>query len=155
MSELKSQKNANIPADLQPYYDDPRPANRSWLRWLVRLVVLIIIVCLIAVFVRWVWHQTHTEKAKPATSTAQKSGTSSPITLGGNAEGNDTSSDQTASGTSSDVATSGNSAAAATVVGQSSELANTGPGQTIGIFVASSACFALLYQLRLRQQKLR
>lgn len=155
MSATKSQRNSSIPADLQPFYDQPRSTTRAWARWVARLAILIIIATLAFMFVRWVWHQTHADNHKPATTTSQKATSgqhSTPITLGGSSESNTSSSEDT-SDTSSTATTGGNSAAAAQATGQSSTLTNTGPGQTVGIFVASSLLFALLYELRLHTKQ--
>lgn len=160
MSAAKSQKNSSIPADLQPYYNDTRSPARAWIQWIIRLVVLVILVCLVVMFVRWVWHQTHTVKHKPATSSSQRAPadqhSSGPITLGGSSESSTSSSSDTSNASNNSSTTTnpttngGNSASAVQSVGQSTKLANSGPGQTLGIFLASSLLFTVLYQLRLR-----
>jgi cobalamin biosynthesis Mg chelatase CobN len=178
MSPTNRQKNSPIPADLQPYYDE-QAATHPVATWLTRVLAIVITAVLIVLFVRWVWHQTHTtDKSKPtgtsqqATSGASKS-TSPKSTPGSgnssNAQPGSSSSTQ-ASGTGSGSASSGTSQSAnssstpatgsspsttssASTPTASSDLNNTGPGQTIGIFVAASLFFALLYELRLRKQR--
>lgn len=152
MSAAKSQKNPDIPADLQQYYNAPSKRG-VWARWAVRIVALIILICLAIMFVKWVWHQTHTgDNKKPATSSTQtedrnsSSRSTEPITLGG-----DTPNGDEPSSSSTPAPTGGNTGAAAQSVGQSTKLTNTGPGQTIGIFIAVSLFSALLYEIRLRK----
>jgi hypothetical protein len=153
MSAAKSQKNPDIPADLQPYYDAPS-RSRTWARWAVRIVALIICILLAIMFVKWVWHQTHAgDTNKPATGTSQNAGKSAtgqhstkPITLGGSSEGDNSTSSNPDTG-------SGNTGAATQSVGQSADLTNTGPGETLAVFVAASLFFALIYELRLRKIK--
>lgn len=151
MSAAKSSKSNNIPADLQPYYDQPR--STTWARWVTRILALVIVICLAVMFVRWAWHQTHTaDNGKSDTSTSQKadSGSKSPasssngqINLGGSSEG-DTEPNQSTTNTNTQP-TNGQSS-------NSSNLTNTGPGQTLTVFIAATICFALLYELRLRKR---
>ncbi len=163
MNAINRQSNNTIPPDLQPYYDEQPSGTRSWARWLTRILAVVILVCLIALFVRWAWHQTHkVEPVKAGTSTSQKAeksgssiSTDEPKDLGGTTDSNDeTSSPATTGTTGSTSATTGNSGTASATVGQATTttLANTGPGQTLAIFVAASLCFAFLYELRLRKQ---
>lgn len=150
MSAAKDTKNGNIPADLQPYFDAPRTTTRSWARWIIRILALVIIICLLIIFVKWTWHQTHKssgKKSQPDTSqqsSTQSSGSNSPINLGGSSEGDTSSSQSNTQSTDQNTATQNSNV--------NSNLTNTGPGQTIAVFVAATVFFALAYQLRLRKQ---
>jgi cytoskeletal protein RodZ len=113
-------------------------------------------------------------KSKTSDSSAGKStsGTNSPSDLGGSDEGEGTGSGATGtsstpstgssssnSNSPSSTSTSGSAAnstgstgSATSTAGDSAALANTGPGETLAIFVAASLFFAFVYELRLRQQ---
>ncbi|MBC7582115.1 hypothetical protein H7097_04610 [Aeromicrobium sp.] len=157
MSDAKSQRDGNIPADLQPYYDQPKGSTRAWARWLTRVLAAVIVVILLVIFVRWVWHQTHTDdKSKATTGSSNIEKDTKPKTANGSKTDNTATSTapNTPAPTSTTPTTGGNSATATQTVGQTAgtTLANTGPGQTVAIFITASAVFAVLYEIRLRKQ---
>ena len=174
MATSNRQKSSDIPADLQPYYNE-RPGN-SLARWITRILAIIILIAAAVLFIRWVWHQTHTSDNKPASSTSQSATSgngngpstqkapASSSNSGSTTSGGSSSGQQTATTSGGQSGTSGNtnsrSAYSTNSTGSSSQsakatgnLSNTGPGQTIGVFVASSLLFAVLYELRLRKER--
>jgi len=165
-----NRQNSNIPAHLQPYYDNQQNGGRTWARWLTRILAAIILICLVFFSVRWLWNRTHDDSdSKPKTTTSQKQGTDSntsqPSNLGGGSEGAeddgspsgssgtpDTSSGTTSnsSSTSGNSSTTGSAGSASNTAGQSTTLTNTGPGDTVALFLAVTLAGVFLYQLNLR-----
>ena len=163
MNAINRQSNNDIPADLQPYYDEKPSGPRKWVRIITRVLAALILIFLIFLLVRWAWNQTQKEDAaKPATSASQKAqdaagssiSTDSAKDVDGTTDSNNDVSTPATTGTTSTTASpsTGTTSSTSTTAGQSAALANTGPGQTLAVFVASSLCFALLYELRLRKQ---
>lgn len=165
MALFNRQKNSNVPAELQPYYDAPRSGPRGWLMWLVRIVALLIIVGALIFAGLWGWHKIFKKDAKVGTSssTAQhspkaksnssssnpQSSTQSPATPSNGSAGSSTSSQPTS--TPSPNPASSSSAEQSSP--NSTALTNTGPGDTAVLFGAATIIGVALHQSYLRLKK--
>lgn len=150
MRLFNRQKPSDVPEQLQPYYDAPNTGPRAWVNWAIRLATVLIIIVLVVLFVRWVWHQTHTTTPvtkSPSTSTQTQQ---TPNSTGGAATPGGSSGSSSGNGATSSTSTS--TGATSTVV-QPGNLTNSGPGDTVALFVATSVAGAVLYELRLRHKQ--
>ncbi len=165
-----------VPKEVQQYYASER-RERVGLAWLIAFVSLIITTAVIlGLFVggRWVYHKVHTK----STTTAVKSNspankntkpqTNNRTTTKPNSSANSSNQSQSTakpnnnpSSTTTPSASTPSTTAPSTTASPAAQnqptastqkITNTGPGQTIGVFLSASLLGAVVYQLYLRRK---
>ena len=175
MALFNRQKSSDIPPELQPYYEAPATQTRGGIRWIFRVLIALVILVLLFFLVRWAWHEAHTSSNNTKTSTSQgrsSSGRSSATNSGQtNKSSQPTQNSSTTpapstsstpattppSSTSSNPSTSPNTSTQSNSPSGTSptngKLTNTGPGNTVALFAATTLGGVLIYQWRLRQKQ--
>lgn len=150
MALSNRQKTTPVPPELQPYYDGNK--GRGWLRWLIRILVVVALVVVIIFGILWLAHRhdTSNKSAKsPSTSQTEKQKAPSQSSNKSESTNGDSSSTSSDANTSSDTESS-SSTATPTSSTQSASIPNTGPGDTVALFIGVTLIGTLLYQIRLR-----
>lgn len=168
MALFNRQNNRDIPPELRPYYDGPGQQTGGWGRWILRIIVAIVIIVLLALLVHWAWDKAHenTGTSQPTTSKSQptkpkeqvqkpqpkkSSNGNQPATSNSSNQGQAQAPQTSKQPQPAQSNTEGTSASS----GQAtpSGLANTGPGDTLAVFVATVAGGTVLYQIGLRKRR--
>ena len=102
----------------------------NWLRELAILVIAVIIIILLVLLARWIYHEVHHKNNNSGASTSQKT----PAKASGSKQSTAKKGGKTSAGSSNKA-------------GSSSQIANTGPGNVVAIFIGSSLAAAGLHYI--------
>ncbi len=145
---------STVPAELQHYYKSEH-RERIGLAWLVAFMSLVVTVAVVfGAFYggRWTYRKvTH----KNGNSIDQPAGVSQkPEVIPGPTD-QKTTSNPTLQGSNSSAATTLSTPTTSSTQGSNKSLVNTGPGNTLAIFVATTVVGAVLHSLVMRQKRAR
>ncbi|MBX4201741.1 hypothetical protein KW803_02510 [Candidatus Saccharibacteria bacterium] len=163
--DLIQSEQPNVPVEPEPRYVSQTASlpvektehGHTWLRTIISILVGIVLIVLIVLFARWVYHKVHHKTASTSTTTSQTEGDTSSQTAtsesqlqgSGSSSGSSSSSNSnsgSSNGSGSTNSSSSNSSSnsnnststSSTNTDANPPIANTGPGNTVALFVGTS-----------------
>ncbi|HVX58935.1 MAG TPA: hypothetical protein VG964_04380 [Candidatus Saccharimonadales bacterium] len=120
-----------------------RVRNEPWFSWAIRIVVAIIVIVVLVFGGRWLHHKLqHKTNSQGATTAGQTERPNFNNQSGAKSNGSSSSNKSDKSGSKS---SSGTAAGPGLKSGNNQQLANTGPGDVVAIFLATSFAVAMLH----------